>query len=89
MPGDNPKLLDSTKPHILLLVSLAFLLRTRIVSGPRDLIHKLTNVGVSTELSPSELNQALQQLYVDGSDGTRQLLVPFNNSISKARLIIL
>lgn len=88
MTGDNLKLFSSTKPHILVLVSLALLLRTRIITGPRDLVHKLSHVGVSTGLSPSELNQALQQLYVEGSDGTRQLLVPFNNSISKARLII-
>lgn len=88
MAGDNPKLFSSTKPHIIVLVSLALLLRTRIITGPRDLVHKLSHVGVSTELSPSELNQALQQLYVEGSDGTRKLLVPFNNNISKARLII-
>ncbi len=86
MAGDNPKLFSSTKPHILVLVSLALLLRTRIVAGPRDLVHKLSHVGFSTELSPSELNQALQQLYIEGSDGTRQLLVPFRNSISKVRL---
>jgi hypothetical protein len=88
MAGDNPKLCSSTKPHILLLVSLAILLRTRIVTGPRDLVHRLTQVGFSTELSPSELDQALQQLYIEESDGTRQLLVPFRNNISKVRLLI-
>jgi hypothetical protein len=88
MAGDNPKLFSSTKPHILVIVSLALLLRTRIITGPRDLVHKLRHVGFSSELSPSELNQALQQLYVERPDGTRQLLVPSNNSISKARLVI-
>ncbi|KAI9459179.1 ABC transporter transmembrane region 2-domain-containing protein [Lactarius psammicola] len=86
MAANNPKLFSSTKPHILVLASLALLLRTRIISGPRDLIHKLSHVGFSTELSPSELNHALQQLYVEGSDGTRELLVPFRNSISKVSL---
>ncbi|KAH8997996.1 ABC transporter transmembrane region 2-domain-containing protein [Lactarius akahatsu] len=86
MAGHNPKLFSSTKPQILVLVSLALLLRTRIITGPRDLVHKLSHVGFSTELSSSELNQALQQLYVEGSDGTRQLLVPFKNSISKVPL---
>ncbi|KAH9036877.1 ABC transporter transmembrane region 2-domain-containing protein [Lactarius pseudohatsudake] len=86
MAGHNPKLFSSTKPQILVLVSLALLLRTRIITGPRDLVHKLSHVGFSTELSLSELNQALQQLYVEGSDGTRQLLVPFKNSISKVPL---
>jgi hypothetical protein len=88
MTGDNPKLLSSTKPHILVIVSLALLLRTRIITGPRDLVHKLRHVGSSSELGPSELNQALQQLYVERPDGTRQLLVPSNNGISKARLVI-
>lgn len=88
MPGDNPKLFSSTKPHILVLASLALLLRTRIITGPRDLVHKLRHVGFSTELSPSDLNQALQQLYVERPDGTRQLLVPSGNSIAKARLVV-
>lgn len=88
MAGDNPKLFSSTKPHIIVLLSLALLLRTRIITGPRDLVHKLSHVGFSTELSPSELSQALQQLYVERPDGTRQLLVPFRNSISKVRLLI-
>ncbi len=87
MPCDNPKLFSSTKPHILVLVSLALLLRSRILTGPRDLVHKLTHVGFSKDLTPSELSQALQHLYVQESDGTRQLLVPFRNSISKVRLI--
>ncbi|KAN0136860.1 ABC transporter transmembrane region 2 domain containing protein [Lactarius tabidus] len=86
MTGDNPKLLSSKKPHILVIVSLALLLRTRIITGPRDLVHKLRHVGSSSELGPSELNQALQQLYVERPDGTRQLLVPSNNGISKVTL---
>ncbi|KAH9077907.1 ABC transporter transmembrane region 2-domain-containing protein [Lactarius deliciosus] len=86
MAGHNPKLFSSTKPQILVLVSLALLLRTRIITGPRDLVHKLSQVGFSAELSSSELNQALQQLYVEDSDGTKQLLVPFKNNISKVPL---
>ena len=87
MVGDNPKLFSSTKPHVLVLVSLALLLRTRIITGPRDIVHKLRHVGFNTELSPTDFNQALQQLYVEQPDGTRQLLVPSNNNISKARLV--
>ena len=67
----------------LVLLSLLVLLRSRIITGPRDLVRTLSRVGFCKDLSPSELSQALQQLYVDEPDGTRQLLVPFRDSISK------
>jgi ATP-binding cassette subfamily D (ALD) long-chain fatty acid import protein len=69
----------------LVFLSLIILLRSRIITGPRDLFRTLSRVGLSKDLSPSELSQALQQLYVEEPDGTRQLLVPFRNSISKVR----
>ncbi len=68
----------------LVLLSLLILLRTRIITGPRDLFRALSRVGFSKDLSPSELSQALQQLYVEEPDGTRQLIIPFRDSISKA-----
>ncbi|KAF8480250.1 ABC transporter transmembrane region 2-domain-containing protein [Russula ochroleuca] len=67
----------------LVLLSLLILLRGRIITGPRDLFRTLTRVGSNKELSPSELSHALEQLYVEEPDGTRQLLVPFRDSISK------
>ena len=67
----------------LILLSLIILLRSRIITGPRDLFRTLSRVGVSKHLSPSELSQVLQQLYVEEPDGTRKLLVPFRDSISK------
>jgi len=69
----------------LILLSLLILLRSRIITGPRDLFRTLSRVGFSKDLSPSELSHALQQLYVEEPDGTRQLLVPFRDSISKVR----
>ena len=67
----------------LVLLSLLILLRGRIITGPRDLLRTLSKVGSSKDLSPLELSQALQQLYIEEPDGTRQLLVPFRDSISK------
>ncbi len=69
----------------LVLLSLIILLRSRVITGPRDLFRTLSRVGFSKDLSPSELSLALQQLYVEEPDGTRQLLVPFRDSISKVR----
>ncbi len=70
----------------LVLFSLLILLRSRIITGPRDLFRTLGKVGFSKDLSPSELSQALQQLYVEEPDGTKQLLVPFRDNISKVCL---
>jgi ATP-binding cassette, subfamily D (ALD), peroxisomal long-chain fatty acid import protein len=69
----------------LVLLSLILLLRSRIITGPRDIFRTLSRVGLSKDLSPLELSQALQQLYVEEPDGTRQLLVPFRGNISKVR----
>jgi len=69
----------------LVILSLLILLRSRVITGPRDIFRALSRVGLSKDLSPSELSQALQQLYVEEPDGTRQLLVPFRDSISKVR----
>lgn len=73
----------ASKPRLLVLVSLLLLLRGRVITGPREIIQKLCQVSFRRNLSPSELAQALQQLYVQEPGGTRQLLVPFRNSISK------
>jgi hypothetical protein len=75
-------------PSKLVLLSLLLLLRTRVITGPKDLIRALSRVRLSKHSSPSELAKALQQLYVEEPDGTRNLLVPFRNTISKARPII-
>ncbi|KAI0305321.1 ABC transporter transmembrane region 2-domain-containing protein [Multifurca ochricompacta] len=80
MAKKNPILFNSSKPHVLVLLSLVLLLRSRIITGPRDLLHKLSKVGFRKDLSPSELAQALQKLYVEGPDGTKQVLVPFRDT---------
>ena len=70
----------------LALFSLLLLLRGRIITGPRELFRTLSRVSFNKDLSPLELSQALEQLYVEEPDGTRQLLVPFRDSISKVCL---
>ena len=86
MSQNNPKFFASSKPHVLVLVSILLLLRGRVITGPTYLLRNLSQVRFSKDLSPSELTEALQQLYVEEPDGTKQLLVPFRNSISKVRL---
>ena len=74
-----------SRPNIIVLCSVLFLLRSRIITGPRDIIRALSRVGLSKDPSPSELAHALQQLYVEDPDGTRKLLVPFRKRVSKVR----
>ncbi|KAI0264669.1 ABC transporter transmembrane region 2-domain-containing protein [Gloeopeniophorella convolvens] len=83
MVTKNPKLLASSKPHVLILLSLVLLLRSRILTGPRDVVHTLKQVGRRKDLTPAELAEALQQLYVQGPDGNKQLLVPLRDRVSK------
>lgn len=78
-------LYPQSRPNIIVLLSVFFLLRSRIITRPRDLIRALTRVGLSKDTSSSELAHALQQLYVEDPDGTRKVLVPFRKSISKVR----
>jgi len=73
----------SKQPNVLVLLSLILLLRSRIITGPKDLLRTLSRVRLGKDLSPSELAEALQQLYVEQPDGTRNLLVPFRKSVSK------
>ena len=75
-------------PSKLVLLSLLLLLRTRVITAPRDLVRALSRVRLSKDSTPSELAKALQQLYVEEPDGTRKLLVPFRNTIPKVRPII-
>jgi len=81
-------LYPQSRPKIIVLLSVFFLLRGRIITGPRDLIRALTRVGLSKDPSSSELAHALQRLYVEDPDGTRKLLVPFRKSISKVRSVV-
>ncbi|KII91168.1 hypothetical protein PLICRDRAFT_37870 [Plicaturopsis crispa FD-325 SS-3] len=74
---------SSRTPLIVLLASL-LLLRGRIADFPQALVSKLTHVARKRNLTPQELAEALQQVYVKGEDGSKTLLVPYRDKyISK------
>ena len=69
------------------LVALAVLLliRSRLLTGPRDFLKKLGAPGFREALTQEDLDSAQQQLYEDNTDGSRTLLVPHRGKISRVR----
>ena len=73
--------------RILVLLASILLLRSAFVSGPKFLLNKLNAVAHGEPLTPQELSQALQQIFVKGEHGTNVLLVPYKDAyISKVCL---
>ena len=68
-------------PLIILLATLV-LLRSRILKRSKAVIDD------GERLSPEDLAEAVQQLYVDEPDGSRSLLVPFRGRVSKASVSV-
>lgn len=76
----------SPQPLLLLIFSL-LLLRSRLITGPKELLRNLQVVTSKHRVSEEELSRALQQLYVKDSDGTQRLLVPHEGRIKQVRLL--
>jgi hypothetical protein len=77
----------STRTPLLVLLATLLLLRSRLFSGPRELLSKLKAVTRGKRLTPEELAQVLEQVYVKQPDGSKLLLVPVKDSyVSEVRL---
>jgi ATP-binding cassette subfamily D (ALD) long-chain fatty acid import protein len=73
-----------TRKQILILLASALLLRSAFASGPQYILSKLKVAARRKRLSPQQLEQALQQIYVKAEDGSKTLLVPYEDAyISK------
>ena len=85
----NPSLLKGLSPKSRRSLLIAFftllLLRSRIAKIPSAALSKLKHVASRPDVTPEELAQALQQVYVDEPDGSKTLLVPYKGYISKVR----
>lgn len=62
---------------MLLIVALILLLRSRLLSFPKRSLAR------SDRLSQQELALVLQQVYVKGDHGTKTLLIPYRDHLSK------
>jgi ATP-binding cassette subfamily D (ALD) long-chain fatty acid import protein len=71
------------KRSILTLVFAVLLLRSRFITGPRDVFTALKKAAGIQKPTPEELEQARQQLYRKNPDGTKNLLVTYRGPISE------
>jgi hypothetical protein len=83
----RPVVPASTRTPLLVLLATLLLLRSRLFSGPRELLSKLKAVTRGKRLTPEELAQVLEQVYVKQPDGSKLLLVPVKDTyVSEVRL---
>ena len=76
-----------SKPARILFLTL-LLLRSRIFTAPKHILSKIRLVSRGQRLTPHELAEVLQQLYIKQSDGSKTLLVPYRDSyLSKVCLL--
>ncbi|KAJ3519840.1 hypothetical protein NM688_g9243 [Phlebia brevispora] len=89
MPFTLPSLPPAAARHrkpIALSLAVLLLLRSSLLKLPKDAIRQLVNGSSNNKLSPEELAQALQQVYVDEGDGSKTLLVPYREGVSKVNI---
>ncbi|KAI0317948.1 ABC transporter transmembrane region 2-domain-containing protein [Amylostereum chailletii] len=70
----------------LVALAVLLLLRSRLLSTPRDVLKKLGAPGFRETLTKEELQKALQQVYRENEDGSRTLLVPYRTKISEVHI---
>jgi hypothetical protein len=75
------------KRSLLPLLFVVLLLRSRLITGPRDVFNALKKVAGIQKPTPEELEQARQQLYRKNPDGTKSLLVTYRGRISEVSIV--
>jgi hypothetical protein len=86
-PIDFSRLKSSKTPTVVLLAA-CLLLRLRLLSIPREALAALKSATLGNKLSPEQLLEVLQQLYVKEANGSKTLLVPYLDRISKVWSIL-
>lgn len=71
------------KRSLFTLLFAVLLLRSRLITGPRDAFVALKKAAGIQKPTPEELEQAKQQLYRKNPDGTKNLLITYRNRISE------
>jgi ATP-binding cassette subfamily D (ALD) long-chain fatty acid import protein len=75
-----------SRKQLLILLASILLLRSSFVSGPKYVLSKLKVAARGNRLTPQELLEALQQVFVKEEDGSKTLLVPYRDDyVSKVR----
>jgi ATP-binding cassette subfamily D (ALD) long-chain fatty acid import protein len=71
------------KRPLLTLLFAILLLRSRLITGPRDVFIALKKAAGIQNPTSEELEHARQQLYHKNPDGTKNLLVTYRGRISE------
>ncbi|KAJ3987046.1 ABC transporter transmembrane region 2-domain-containing protein [Lentinula detonsa] len=69
--------------RLLQIIFVLLILRSRLITLPKDSLERLRDATAGKRLSAAELTEILQQIYVKESDGSRTLLVPYRNRLAK------
>lgn len=72
-------------PALVTLVASVLLLRSRLLDIPKEALAKLGSAKQKTTLDPQYLLSVLQQVYLKEDDGSKTLLVPYDEQIAKVR----
>jgi ATP-binding cassette, subfamily D (ALD), peroxisomal long-chain fatty acid import protein len=75
--------LSKLRPNLLQIIFAFLIIRSRLVTLPKDLLERLRDATAGKRLSASELIAILQQVYVKESDGSKTLLVTYRNRLAK------
>ena len=72
---------------LLTLLFAVLLLRSRLITGPRDVLAALKKAAGIQKPTAEELEDARQQLYRKNPDGTKNLLITYRDRISEVSTI--
>lgn len=86
-PIDFYRLGSSRGPAVVVLTA-CLLLRLRLLAIPKEALAALRSVTSGNKVSQERLLQVLQQLYIKETDGSKTLLVPYQDRISQVRSTI-
>ncbi|KAF5390076.1 hypothetical protein D9757_003756 [Collybiopsis confluens] len=76
--------LSKLRPSLAQIIFVLLILRSRLITLPKDTLERLQDATAGKRLSPDELTAILQQVYVKESDGSKTLLVTYRNRLAKA-----
>ncbi len=69
----------------ILVLAVVLVLRSRLTEIPKETLAKLRVVVNRKRLSQEELLRVLQEVYVKEDDGSKTLLVPYREEVSRVR----
>ncbi|KAJ3936183.1 MAG: ABC transporter transmembrane region 2-domain-containing protein [Lentinula lateritia] len=72
--------------RLLQIIFILLILRTRLITLPKDSFERLRNATAGKRLSAAELTAVLQQIYIKERDGSKTLLAPYRNRLAKVSI---